>query len=546
MPTDITPPQLVALNMPIRSITVTDSGYSGNNLGVSLAASDDVSGIASYSIYWTGPNNKQLLVQTYQLSGNVLNGVFSQKTNAPSYSPFLLDKYSPSGTYTLSQITINDEAGNSKSYSTAAALTAAGLNINDYSLNVTGSALADITPPQLVALNMPIRSITVTDSGYSGNNLGVSLAASDDVSGIASYSIYWTGPNNKQLLVQTYQLSGNVLNGVFSQKTNAPSYSPFLLDKYSPSGTYTLSQITINDEAGNSKSYSTAAALTAAGLNINDYSLNVLNTVPTYSISASSGSINEGATVNFTLTTTNVASGTSIPFTLTGVSSSDVSGGLLSGNAVVNSSGIATISVTLINDALTEGAETLTLSAGDASASAIVNDTSRTPLYSLARSSASVDEGSSVTFTLTTSNLATGTSVPYTLSGVSSSDVSGGLLSGNAVVNSSGLATILVTLVNDVLSEGAEALTVTAGGASASTTVNDTSISGPVFKIIPTGINYTVSPISLSGTLQGTSTVTPAFFHYLADSTKENVSILKAGTYSFEVVRDSRWGYDGS
>ena len=71
-------------------------------------------------------------------------------------------------------------------------------------------------------------------------------------------------------------------------------------------------------------------------------------------------------------------------------------------------------------------------------------------------------------------------------------------------------------------------------------------MSAPVFKIIPTGVKYNVSPISLSGTLQGTSSVTPIFSHYLASGVAETVSILEAGTYSFEVIRDSRWNNDGS
>ena len=80
------------------------------------------------------------------------------------------------------------------------------------------------------------------------------------------------------------------------------------------------------------------------------------------------------------------------------------------------------------------------------------------------------------TFTLRTTNVAAGSSIPYTLSGISAADVSSGSLSGNAVVNSSGVATISLTLLNDLLTEGAETLQVTAGGASASTVVNDTSI----------------------------------------------------------------------
>jgi hypothetical protein len=106
---------------------------------------------------------------------------------------------------------------------------------------------------------------------------------------------------------------------------------------------------------------------------------------PTYSLSAGSSSYNEGSTAIFTLTTTNVASGTAVPYTLSGISAADVSGGSLSGNAVVNSSGIATISVTLLNDSLTEGTETLTVSAGNASASTLIFDSSKTSSYTTLR-----------------------------------------------------------------------------------------------------------------------------------------------------------------
>ena len=85
---------------------------------------------------------------------------------------------------------------------------------------------------------------------------------------------------------------------------------------------------------------------------------------------------NEGATAIFVLTTTGLASGTSVPYTLSGISAVDVSGGSLSGSATINASGVATISVILLNDLLTEGAETLSVTAGGASASILVNDTS--------------------------------------------------------------------------------------------------------------------------------------------------------------------------
>jgi hypothetical protein len=213
---------------------------------------------------------------------------------------------------------------------------------------------------------------------------------------------------------------------------------------------------------------------------------NPITKTPTYSISPSSSSVNEGSIATFTLTTTNVASGLSVPYTLSGISAADVLGGSLSGNTVVNSSGVATISVTLVNDSLTEGTETLTVSAGGATASTVINDSSKastTPTYSVASTNNSFNEGSTATFILTTTNVSAGTSIWYSFSGISSADVSGGSLSGYATIATNGQATISVLLSNDNLTEGSETLTVTTGatsttnGVTASTQINDTSMS---------------------------------------------------------------------
>jgi len=411
------------------------------------------------------------------------------------------------------------------------------------------------------------------------------------------------------------------------------------------------------------------------------------NLLPTYALSTSA-SVNEGSTATFILTTTNVAAGTQVAYMLSGVSSADVEGGSLSGTAIVDSNGQATISVALLADSLTEGAETLTVTAASQTASTIVNDTStgvsttvtsylaadmtdinfyniivnsydsevssnfefngylypdvlafkyqigsieyalifggydleyfdyegfkvitggtatgflqlywngvsfeplqlteamnvsavelfsafvtpstdddvlitqlvlagndtiqgsayndvlvgyggddtmyggigsdtavftgarnqysisgngafltvadnnvdrdgvdtlwdfeflrfsdqtisttELPTYALS-SAVSANEGSTATFTLTTTNVAAGTQVAYTLSGISAADVQDGALTGTATIDSNGHATISVAIVADSLTEGAETLTLTAAGQTASTIVNDTS-----------------------------------------------------------------------
>jgi len=101
---------------------------------------------------------------------------------------------------------------------------------------------------------------------------------------------------------------------------------------------------------------------------------------PTYSIEKSVSSVDEGAFVTFTLTTTNVANGTSVPYTITGISAADITSGSLTGNFIVNNN-TATVTITATADQLTEGAETATLTLDNVAdfESVTVNDTSLTP-----------------------------------------------------------------------------------------------------------------------------------------------------------------------
>ena len=100
---------------------------------------------------------------------------------------------------------------------------------------------------------------------------------------------------------------------------------------------------------------------------------------PTYNLSVSPSNVNEGQTATWTLTTAAVNPGTSIPYTISGISSADIGSASLTGNFVVGSS--MTRQITVSNDAITEGQETavLSLNNGGASSSLIINDTSVYP-----------------------------------------------------------------------------------------------------------------------------------------------------------------------
>lgn len=204
---------------------------------------------------------------------------------------------------------------------------------------------------------------------------------------------------------------------------------------------------------------------------------------PTYTLAASASQVDEGASIIFTLGTTEVPAGTQLPYRITGIAESDLVDTPLTGTLELDTDGKASLALMLAEDTRTEGRESLTVTVGDAlaSASAVVIDTSVTPAptYALSVSADSVDEGQSLTFTLSTTGLIAGTQVGYTLSGtgIGAADVVGGQLSGSFTVNTDSTAKLLLGLEADALTEGVELLQLKLDGRNTqiAITVNDTS-----------------------------------------------------------------------
>ena len=232
---------------------------------------------------------------------------------------------------------------------------------------------------------------------------------------------------------------------------------------------------------------------------------------PVYTLRSQSNAIDEGKTAQFDLIVTNYKSNEVFLYTINGVQAADIVGGQLSGSVTVDTQGRAKVLIPIAADNVTEGPETLTLTLrtlfktgpggdfGSVAANVTINDTSLTPVlptYSLLASSTAVNEGSTATFTLLTTNVAAGTAVAYTLSGVTPADIVGGVVSGTVTVGTNGQATISVPFAADNLTEGTETLTVTAQGKSASVIINDTSTGTAKSESssIPQG-NYTLNVV---------------------------------------------------
>jgi len=245
-------------------------------------------------------------------------------------------------------------------------------------------------------------------------------------------------------------------------------------------------------------------------------------TTPTYALSRSSATVDEGGTVTITLTTTNVANGTAVPYTITGtgITAGDLGLGSLTGSFTVNAN-TASLVLNIAADATTEGPETFTLTLNSitptTSVSVTINDTSpapSTPTYSLSSSSSSVVEGSFFTITLTTTNVENGTNVPYTITGVSSEDIDGDPLTGNFTIDAN-TDSIIFSVTDDDLTEGVETFTLTLDSISPLTSIS-VSISDPVI-----------------GDIDGGSPTTPSFESIVNGGTPETTlfdEIIDGGT----------------
>lgn len=177
---------------------------------------------------------------------------------------------------------------------------------------------------------------------------------------------------------------------------------------------------------------------------------------PIYSLSASSPAVAEGNSVTINLTTVNVANGTLVPYNIQGVTSADISGASLNGNfQVLNNS--ASIIINVANDTILANNDsevmTVRLSNGSSNVNINIVDTTPDPVYSLTASNTAVYEGFSVTFDLDVQNLPSGSQIPYTISGITSEDISGESLIGNFTIDANGEDSLTLDLTLDDFEE---------------------------------------------------------------------------------------------
>lgn len=192
-------------------------------------------------------------------------------------------------------------------------------------------------------------------------------------------------------------------------------------------------------------------------------------TAPTYEITTDKRTYNEGETIVYTISTTNVSDQTELSYTLSGtnIELSDLDVESLTGSVEINSN-TATLSVTINKDFTIEASELLTLALDgtDAFADVIILPqyseivTETTPTYRIIADQSIYKEGDNAILTFITTNVTDGTEFNYTIfgSGITPSDFISNSLSGSFIVNSN-QAKIILGIADDISVEEQEVFT---------------------------------------------------------------------------------------
>ena len=299
-------------------------------------------------------------------------------------------------------------------------------------------------------------------------------------------------------------------------------------------GTYTnLSVI-----AADADLYQTSGATTGGGTN------------PTYTLSRNVASVSEGGSFTITLTTTNIPNGTLVPYNVTGIQDLDLTAGATTGNFTI-SNNTGSVSFTVKNDTLTEGTETFRLEVTTGTYPYIdvtINDTSIAPIsYSISPQTATVNEGSSLTFTVNTVSVPDGTVLYWSIQGGSSdSGTDFSIPRGSFIINNN-TGSFSVSPSADSLTEGSETFSVSVKTVSntgeevaytSTITIGDTSKTPDATYTITPDANNVNEGSTLSISVGGTNIVAGTYY-WTINHTTTNSSDFSANSGSFNISNNS-------
>lgn len=261
-------------------------------------------------------------------------------------------------------------------------------------------------------------------------------------------------------------------------------------------------------------------------------------TAETYSVVESTTSANEGDIVTFTINTTNISDGTDLYWSLGVVSGSVTTADFAdptSGTVTINNN-TASVSITITQDATTEGSEEFVFQLRTNSISGTIvanssnitiNDTSLTPVYTASVSPSSVNEGESVTVTVNTQNVPDGTYLYY--STIYSGYVDTTPTSGNFLINND-TGSFTINVNRDLEVESTETIQVRI------TTQNGILVAQTSFDII--NVSYTIAATASSSLIVESATLTVTV---ITTDVPDGTTVVVAPTKAYDVSPTSQY-----
>lgn len=510
--------------------------FNASNANGKVVAFDIWSPSTGVSI--SGSSDGALLTSSWTISGNTAtsinvqySAVADQATEGPE--AFRLRAVVDGAAYFSNDITVNDTS-KTIGYSIAAAdnwnesntyvVTVSASNVNGTTLYLTTDNSLVVPSSSSVVVNSDTFSTNVNYSGgmvtanttvrlhlRTGSAAGTIQAFKDIVLtnvtpsySFGAVSAMDEGTSSSVQFNFSYAANAAVTFSVIAPSTGTSGVSDVTLNttSHTVGNTNSSGNVSVTYSVGNDLSTSEGeekfrirASIGASVLaESSDITINDSSRAAGYSFGTIPTSIDEGSSGTFNFTTSNVVNGTTLYWNVT--NSGDFS---TSSGSFTITTNAGSFSVSPASDVSTnEGAETFQARVYTdsgrtnlvaTSASVTINDTSRAaiPTYTLTRNVASVIEGGSFTITFATNQAGL---FAYTITGVSSADISSASLTGT-VGNGSVLT---YTASNDLSTdEGTETFSITLDNGlsnTATVTISDTSRAAASYSILsaPTSI----------------------------------------------------------
>ncbi|NDD13870.1 MAG: hypothetical protein EB072_14790, partial [Betaproteobacteria bacterium] len=173
--------------------------------------------------------------------------------------------------------------------------------------------------------------------------------------------------------------------------------------------------------------------------------------------------------------------------------------------------------------------------------------------YTITPSATSVNEGSSVTFTVDTKNVEWGSALSYTLTGISQADLASGSLTGTTIIDQQGVdgrAVVTVNLANDQLAEN-ESVTLIVDTtpalpiiqfASMTSSANEGNTSNTTITVQATLSAASTQTVTVPITYSGTATSGSDYLRLWYNNASSSITIAAGqttGSASFSVLGDT-------